>query len=351
MRLLLGSTWSASHIPSTPSDGSPSGAGRPSAQPPERHSTHPLRGYLFIAAATLCWGISATLGRAVFTGRLISPAHQLHPIDPLILAQTRTTISFLVLAPVLLLRRGIAGLALRRSDLLRCALLGILGIAGSNYFYYLAIQKTNVATAIILQYTAPIWVLLYMAVSGFQRATLRRVFSVLLAVTGSALAIGAIGSGRFRVNAVGVVAAQLAAVAFALYNVLGARLVSAYDRWRVLASAMGAAAVFWLFVNPPWTILAAHYSWQQWLFLVVFALTSVLAPFSFYFAGLQYLDPTRAIVTSCLEPVFSIVIAAIALSELLGPSQIAGMIMVLVATILVQTSGAGKQELVVEPME
>ena len=56
---------------------------------------HPARGYLFIAAATFFWGLSATMGRAVFTGRVHVGGQALRPIDPLILAQSRTTISLL----------------------------------------------------------------------------------------------------------------------------------------------------------------------------------------------------------------------------------------------------------------
>ncbi len=80
----------------------------------------------------------------------------------------------------------------------------------------------------------------------------------------------------------------------------------------------------------------AHYSAEQWWFLLLFAVLSILIPYSLYFAGLQYLDPTRAIVTSCLEPVFSILIAAVFLSELLTGLQVAGVMIVLVATVLVQ---------------
>ena len=93
-------------------------------------------------------------------------------------------------------------------------------------------------------------------------------------------------------------------------------------------------------INPPWRVIAQHYSLQQWLFLLVFAVTSVLVPFSFYFAGLQHLDATRAIVTSCLEPVFSILIAAVALGELVRPLQALGIVLVLLATLLVQIPGA-----------
>jgi drug/metabolite transporter (DMT)-like permease len=62
----------------------------------------------------------------------------------------------------------------------------------------------------------------------------------------------------------------------------------------------------------------------------------VLLPFSFYFAGLQYLDATRAIVTSCLEPVFAMVLAALFVGESLQPVQGVGIAVVLIATVLVQ---------------
>ena len=313
---------------------------------------HPIRGYFYIAAAALCFGVSATLGRAAFTGRLLAEAQGLRSINPLILAQTRTTFSLLILAPFLWLRRGRAGMALPRADLLRCLLLGVLGVAVSNYFYYFAIQKTNVAVAIILQYTAPVWVLLYMVARGRQRATLQRVSSVALAVIGCAVAIGVVGGGRFTLNTAGVAGALVAAVAFAVYNIGGHDLLARHDHWRTLVFVLLGAAVFWLAVNPPWKVVAAHYTGVEWLFLLVFAVVSVLIPYLFYFAGLQHLDATRAIVTSCLEPVFSILIAVVALGELVRPVQVAGIILVLLATVLVQMPSGGEAEpAILEPIE
>ena len=82
-----------------------------------KRGAHPLRGYLYIGTAALFWGIAATLGRAVFTGRI--PGLKLGAIDPLILSQSRTTLSFLVLLPVLLLSRGAPALRVPRPDLIR----------------------------------------------------------------------------------------------------------------------------------------------------------------------------------------------------------------------------------------
>ncbi len=298
---------------------------------------HPLRGYLSIAAAALCWGASATLGKAVFTGRLLASAQALQPIDTLILTQTRVSFALLILAPLVLWRGGSVSLRMPPRDIFRCLVLAVLGVAGSNFFYFWAIARTTVATAIILQYTAPVWVLLYLVARGQQRATVQRVIAVAAAVAGCALVVG----GHLRVNPAGVAAGLGAAFSFAFYNLYGHGLLARYDRWRVLVYTLLGASVFWLFVNPPWKIVAAHYSAGQWSFLALFSVTSVLLPFSFYFAGLQYLDATRAIVTSCLEPVFAIVLAAAFVGEGLALLQVVGIAVVLIATVLVQLAAGG----------
>jgi drug/metabolite transporter (DMT)-like permease len=282
----------------------------------------------------------------------------LRPIDPLILAQARTTIAFFLVTPILWAVRGRASTRLPRREMLQAFLLGVFGLAFSNYAYYLAIQKTTVATAIILQYVAPVWVLLYMLVTRQQRATISRISGVLLAVVGCVFAIGvfagvrnfpflAVAAGSIKLNTVGVLAAQVAAVAFAFYSVFGRHLLQNYDRWAVLTNSLLGAAILWMVVNPPWKILAAHYSAAQYGYMVLFSVTSAAIPFSLYFAGLHYLDATRVIVTAALEPVFSVLIAAVFLSESVTAIQVLGMAIVLSATVLVQKG----ESIPVEPIE
>jgi drug/metabolite transporter (DMT)-like permease len=262
--------------------------------------------------------------------------HPIGNIDPLILSQSRTTFSCLLFLLVLLLRRG-TQLRVTRKDFGRMALLGVLGLAAANYFYYLAIQKTNVATAITVQYTAPIWVLLYMVLRGLQKPTIERLAAVGLSVTGIAVAIGVFSSGGVHLNPLGVSAAMLAAFSCAFYNISGHNVMATHDHRIVVFYMTLTASMFWLLLNPPWRILSVHYSSEQWLFLAFFAVVSMLIPFSFYFAGLKYLEPTRAIVASCLEPIFAILIAAVALHETVRPSQAVGMLMVLAGIVVVQS--------------
>ena len=280
-----------------------------------------------------------------------------HPIDPLILSQTRASFSLLVLLALLVGRRGWQRIKLPMPDLIQCLVLGMLGVATSNYFYYVAIQRTSVAIAIIVQYTAPVWVLLYVVARGQQKLSLQKVAAVGVAIAGIALTIGIVGTksaAPLRLDAYGCLAALMASFSFAFYNVGGHRILARHDRWRVLVWTLISAAVFWLFVNPPWKVFAAHYTPEQWAFLFVFSIISVLGSFSLYFLGLQYLEPTRAIIASCLEPVFSILLAAALLGEGLGLVQTLGIVLVLSAIVIVQLPGkrsVGEGSIAVDPIE
>jgi drug/metabolite transporter (DMT)-like permease len=312
---------------------------------------------LFIGSAAFLWGISAALGRAVFTGKFALVGQAAHPIDPLILSQTRTTFSLLVLLPLLLARSGWRRIQLPTPDLIQCLVLGMLGVAASNYFYYVAIQRTSVAIAIVLQYTAPVWVLLYVVARGQQKLSLQKVAAVIVALAGIALTIGMIGgksAAPLRIDSYGLIAAIVASFSFAFYNVGGHHILARHDRWRVLVWTLISASLFWLVINPPWKVIARHYSPAQWAFLFVFSMISVLGSFSLYFLGLQHLEPTRAIIASCLEPVFSILLAAALLAEGVRPIQMLGIVLVLSAIVIVQLPGRGavdEHAVVVDPIE
>ena len=262
----------------------------------------------------------------------------------------------LVLLLVLAGYRGWRRIRLPMADLIQCLTIGVLGVAVSNYFYYVAIERTGVAIAIVVQYTAPVWVLLYVVARRQQKLSLQKVAAVAVAITGIALTIGIVGahSARLRLDLYGVIAALMASFSFAFYNVGGHRILARHDRWRVLVWTLAGASAVWLVINPPWKVAAIHYAPAQWGFLFVFSMISVLGAFSLYFRGLQHLEPTRAIITSCLEPVFSILLTAALLGEGVSPIQTLGIVLVLSAIVIVQLPGRGleaRESVVVDPIE
>jgi drug/metabolite transporter, DME family len=300
---------------------------------------HRWRGYFLIAAATVCWAAAATAGKTVFNGGLFAGRPL---ISPLLLTQARTTFTVLLLFVFLLFRYGRGFFRINRRDLMWSALAGTLGTAGSNFFYYYAIEKATVAVAITLQYTAPVWVLLFMVLARGERPTLRRVGAVVLALAGVALTIGLFqskGLAEHRgLSLIGAGAAMVASFSFAFYNIVTPGLVRRNHPLKVMMYSLLSAAVLWALLDPPWRLVRQNFSGGQWSFLFVFACLSMLLPYVFFFNGLKYLDPTRAVIASCLEPVFAIVIAAMFVHEGIGGLQGVGVAAVLAATVLVQTS-------------
>jgi drug/metabolite transporter (DMT)-like permease len=65
-------------------------------------------------------------------------------------------------------------------------------------------------------------------------------------------------------------------------------------------------------------------------------MASVLIPNLLFTAGLRYVVPSRAIITSTLEPVVAIVTAAMVVGETVGAVQMLGSLLVILAIILLQ---------------
>jgi drug/metabolite transporter (DMT)-like permease len=289
-----------------------------------------------IAAATLGWAGAATVSKAMFNGGLFAGRPR---ISPLLLTQTRTTFTVLLLLAFVAVRYGREFFRIGRRDLFLSILAGTLGTAGSNYFYYYAVEKSTVAIAITLQYTAPVWVLLFMVLFRGERMTWRRAGSVLLALSGIALTIGILQGGPAMFSGLtwlGPAAALVASFSFAFYNIAGAGLVHRNQPLQIMFYTLLSAAVLWAILDPPWLLPAQHFSGGQWEFLFLFACLSMLLPYICFFYGLKYLDPTRAVIASCLEPVFAILLAAMFVHEGVGGWQIVGVAAVLVATVAAQ---------------
>lgn len=58
------------------------------------------------------------------------------------------------------------------------------GVFSVQYFYYVAIQLSNSATATILQYTAPVFIMLYLLIFQRQVPKPKSVLFVILAMIG-----------------------------------------------------------------------------------------------------------------------------------------------------------------------
>ncbi len=284
-----------------------------------------VRGFFFILGATTLWGVSATVAKFLFTEQ----------VDVLVLVQLRMTISLIVFGGILaVIRPGL--LRIHANDLPGMALMGIIGGAGSNFTYYYAIQQTNVATAILLQYMAPLLVLAYAAISKAERVTMAKIAAGIVSLAGCFLAVGETGGKLSSMSTSGLIAGLASAFCWGFANIWLRRLLNRYAAWTTVFYTFLFASLFWMFVNPPWKLVTAGYSAGLWGTFFIFAMISILIPHSLYFLGVRHLTASRAIITATSEPILAIVSAYLILGETLSPVQIIGSALVIAAIAALQ---------------
>jgi len=284
------------------------------------------RGYFLVMGAATLWGISATVAKLLLN----------REVDTILIVQWRVTFSSLLLLAYFLPFRPEV-LRVKATELWQFALAGILGVAGANFTYYFAIRESTVATAILIQYTAPLAVMAYAAITRTEAFTSAKIGAAFLSVLGCFLAVGAYDPSVIRITPAGFLSACASMVTFAFLNIYTRHLLSKYTLWATTVYSFLFASIFWLFVNPPWAIAAASPPAELWGALFLLAIISVLIPHTMFFAGLRHLAASRAMITSTLEPIIAIVSAALVLGELLQPLQALGAILVLTAIVILQT--------------
>ncbi len=295
------------------------------------------KGYIFILFGTIFWGISATIAKFLYTKQ----------VETLILVQTRVTISaILIFVFFLIFKREL--LKIQFTHLFSFVLLGVIGVAMSNFTYYFTIQQTNVSTAILLQYMAPLLVLLYAAFTKEESLSWIKIAAAFISISGCFLAVAGKEFSFIHVSRLGLIVGVASAFCWAFANVYLRHILINYSVWTIIVYSFLAASIFWLFVNPPWVIIEAKYTPELWGMFFGFAIISVLIPHSFYFSGLRYITASRAIITGTFEPIVAIISSYLFLHHILDEIQIFGAVMVVAAIVLLQMKKEKFQEIKIQ---
>lgn len=283
------------------------------------------QGLIFILCADLLWALSAIAAKFLFN-------NQVNAFD---LAQLRISLAFSLLFLFLLVfNRPL--LKVQRADIGYMIVFGIFGMTAVQFTYMYTISQTNVATAVFLQYLAPIFILFYAFISGRERVNLLKVLSIVTAISGGYLMVKGVGGQGLAITKTGLMVGLTSAVFFAFYTIYGKYGMRRYSPWTLLCWGMGAGSVAWCFYRWPWDTFM-HYSPNEWGFFIYLAVFATIIPFGLFFKGLQLLTPVVTGVTSTMEPVLSAMLAFFLLNETLTTWQITGSLLIVLAITLLQT--------------
>src|SRR5262249_6584344 len=272
-----------------------------------------LKGYLLAAGAAVLWGLSGALTKYLLR-------RQMRPDDLLVF---RT----LLAAAILMVWLGLKSpqlLKVRRADLLSLILIGAVGLALNQGFYYLSLTMVSVGYSLLLQYLAPVHLMVYGVLSKTERMTGGKMAAVGSPIFGFALMVLGQEGGVARVSLAGTMLAIGSGVCFAFYTAYGKQFLRSYDPRTMITYAFLTSAIVWLTVRPPWKIDWASIDLSMWLFFIYLASAATILPFALYSASLRHLEASRSSLTSMLEPVVAASVAWIWLGAEMGAIQIDG---------------------------
>jgi drug/metabolite transporter (DMT)-like permease len=265
--------------------------------------------------------------------------------SPTAVTSVRIALAAALLVPVVAVLRP-RGLSFRRADLWLLLSYGLLGVAGVQLFFFLAVARVPVGVAMVLVSLAPALVALWVRVVRRTRLPWLVWLGIGLAVAGLAL-VAEIGQG-VRLDLLGVAAGLAAAICSAGYFLLGEHGASRHDSFGLTAAGLAIGAVVVVAVSPPWTLPSGLLTAPAelgglrvpvWPALLVLAVVGTVLPYLAGLRALRDLPSALASVLALVEPLVAAALAWLLLGQALGLTQLAGAVILLTGAVLVQLAG------------
>ncbi len=225
---------------------------------------------------------------------------------------------------------------------------GVVGVALTQFLYYVAIGRMPVGIALVFEMTAPVFIALYVWLVRRERVRSRLWLALLLSLGGLVL-VAQVWQGGGSLAPLGVVAALLAALCLACYYLMAERGTVTRDSVTLTCWSFVAAAVFWAVAAPWWAfdggvlverVLVSLGAVQLPLWALVgwIVVLGAVVPFWLSVAALRHLPPTTAGLVATIEPVFASIVAWLWVEQVLSGWQVLGGLVVLTGIALAQTA-------------
>ncbi|GAA3186758.1 DMT family transporter [Lentilactobacillus kefiri] len=280
-----------------------------------------LRGIMLAILGPLLWGISGTVAQFLFKDIHVS-SHWL--------VSVRMLISGILLVIYGMLGNRSAEMAVwhHKKDSMSLIFFSFVGMAASQYTYFMAIEAGNVATATILQFLSPAIIIIYLAL--WTRRFPRRidVLSVIMALLGTILLVT---HGRLTTLTMplgGFLWGLGAAVSSTLYTLLPRYLLKKYGSIPIVGWSMLIGGVSFSIYYKIWDDMPA-FSWTTYGSIGFVVIFGKMLAYLFYLQSLRFITPTTASVLGSFEPLSATFLSIVFLGVSFGLPETFGAVLIL----------------------
>lgn len=258
-------------------------------------------GLLIVISCGAMWGLSGIMGQLLF---------QISDVPVAWLSSIRMLLSGVVILSISALKKdsSIFTVWKNKKDVLTLLIFSILGVMAVQYTYFAAIAESNAATATVLQYTYPVLILLYTAVSTRKIPSLYEIIAIIFAVLGVVLIATHGNIHSLSISNMALFLGLLSALSFVFYTVFPQKLYQKFSVTSIMGWAFFIAGVVLLFTTKSYHV-SITFTVPSVVLILAISIVGTLIPFLIYGFGVQILGNVKASLFVTVEPIFSALMA------------------------------------------
>jgi drug/metabolite transporter (DMT)-like permease len=289
-----------------------------------------LRGEIYLILGATLFAFNGVVAKVVLAEGL----------SPWRLTQVRSGGAFLILITFFLLFKR-HELRATRQEVPWLIAFGVVAVVLVQALYFVAIGRIYLGTALLIEFTAPIWILLFMRF--VLKKQVDRLLWLALALSFSGLIVVTQVWRGLTLDGIGLLAAFLDSIALAGYFLIAEKLGKTKTGAVMTVWGFGIGTLIMAFMMPLWSFPTEYftismqlpefldqYSLPGWMLIGWVVVFGTLLPYLLVIAGLRILSASTASIIGILEPVLASLFAWWFLSEVLNNVQLAGAIVVVI---------------------
>ncbi|MCC3409271.1 MAG: EamA family transporter [Microcoleus sp. PH2017_10_PVI_O_A] len=263
------------------------------------------KGLIMVLVGATLWGLSGTVAQRLFQNEGFTPGW---------LVTMRLLISGILLLITGCFRNNfhqVFAVWHEPKDRIRLVIFGIIGMLGVQYTYFVAIQTGNAATATLLQYLAPLFIMVYLAIKYNRIPNYQEFIALGFALLGTFLLVTNGSIHQLSVSSASIAWGLSSAIALAFYTLYPSGLLQRWGSEVIIGWGMIIGGIALCPIASPWQIQGQHWSVITGLLVSFVIVFGTAIAFYLYIDSLRYITPTEASLLASAEPLSAVAASVI----------------------------------------
>ncbi len=280
------------------------------------------RGVLFTILGGMFWGFSSVCGQYLFNNKGLNAEW---------LVSVRLLLSGMIMVIISMGKYknldDVFEIWKNKKDAVWLVAFGILGMTASQFTYFVTIEESNASTATILQYTAPVLIMVFTVLKNRKMPEVREIISLILAVSGTFFIVTHGNIHSLAISKTAFWWGITSAFTVVLYNLMPVRLMNKYGTVPVLGWGMVIGGIIMTVIFKPW-IIPGVWDIETWLAFISVIIVGTVFAFGLYLEGVRLIGAPKASLFASTEPLTSTVLTGLIMKVTFKAMDILGLVFI-----------------------